>query len=131
MIDQHTQDILFDYVVVCGYTKASRFVVGSCGCHLLGPWRGSKFNRTLVPSIGFLAADAAGQFLAGHLGQVLCFEHELFRGSSIRGYDTAQRSDVSDMTHECASIDIPNHWNFVAVQIKLSGFRGAPVGGHL
>jgi len=33
--------------------------------------------------------------------------------------------------HQRARIDIPNDGNFVAIQIKLRGFRGAPVGADL
>jgi hypothetical protein len=31
------------------------------------------------------------------------------------------------MAHESARIDIPDGWNFVAIEVELRGFRGTPV----
>ncbi|MGB6683952.1 MAG: hypothetical protein WBH24_09920, partial [Candidatus Acidiferrum sp.] len=41
------------------------------------------------------------------------------------------RSDIANMANESARIDIPDGGNFVAIQIKLGGFCGAPVRGNL
>jgi hypothetical protein len=56
---------------------------------------------------------------------------QLIRRSAIRRNDAAQRADFANVTHESARIDIPDGGNFVAIQIKLRGFRGAPVGADL
>jgi hypothetical protein len=59
------------------------------------------------------------------------FEDQLFRGGAVGGNDTAKRAYFADVADKRARIDIPNDGNFVAVQIELGGFSGAPVRGDL
>src|SRR6202023_3069675 len=57
--------------------------------------------------------------------------NQLIRGRAVSGDNAAQRADLANMAHERAGIDVPDGGNLVAVEIKLRGFRGAPVGADL
>jgi hypothetical protein len=68
-----------------------------------------------------------GEFLPGHQRHLLGFEDQLFGGCAISGDNAAESADVPNVADEGARIDIPDGWNFVAIQIELGGFCGAPV----
>jgi len=52
-------------------------------------------------------------------------------GRSVCGYHAAQRTDLADVAHERARVDIPDDRNFVAIEIKLRGFGGTPTRADL
>jgi len=127
MIDEQAQNILLDAEIVGDYAKAAGFTAGSRFAHLLGPRRSGQINRAGVPHVLFCATHAAGQFLAGHAGDLFRLVNQLVRGCTVSGDHAAQRADFADMAHESACVDIPDSGNFVAIEIQLRGFRGAPV----
>jgi len=53
--------------------------------------------------------------------------NQLVRGRAVCGDHAAQRADFANMAYERARVDIPDGRNLVAIEIKLRGFRGAPV----
>jgi len=73
----------------------------------------------------------AGEFLAGHWGNLFGFEDQLLGGRAVRGDYSTKGTDVANVPDERARINVPDGRNFVAIQIKLGGFRGAPVRGDL
>jgi hypothetical protein len=52
---------------------------------------------------------------------------QLVGGGAVSGNDSAERADIANVADERARIDIPDGGNFVAIQIELGRFRGAPV----
>jgi len=53
--------------------------------------------------------------------------NQLVGRRAIRGNDAAQRAHFSKVPDKRAGINVPNDGNLVAIQIKLRGFRRAPV----
>jgi len=51
----------------------------------------------------------------------------LVGGRAIGGYNAAKRPNIANVANKRAGIDIPDSGNFVAIQIKLGGFGGAPI----
>jgi hypothetical protein len=83
--------------------------------HLFRPRRDGDLNGTFIPAIGFCAGDAASEFLAGHAGELLGFEDQLFRRSAVGRDHAAQRAHVANVADQGARIDIPDDGNFVAI----------------
>jgi hypothetical protein len=52
---------------------------------------------------------------------------QLLGGRAVSGNDAAKRTDIANVADKRARIDIPDSGNFVAIQIELRGFGGAPV----
>jgi hypothetical protein len=131
MIHEQAQNILLDAEIVRDYAEGARFPAGPCFTHLLGPRRRRQINGAGVPHVRFCAANAAGQLLSGHAGQLLRFMNQLIRGRAVGRDDAAQRADFANVPNQRARIDIPDDRNFVAIEIKLRGFRGTPTGANL
>ena len=64
------------------------------------------------------------------VGRVAGFGDELLGGRAIGGDHAAQRADIANVANQRARIDIPDDRNFVAIEIELRGFGGAPVGSR-
>jgi len=58
------------------------------------------------------------------LGNCWAFENQLFRRSSIGRNNAAQCTDVANVAHQSACINVPNDGNLVTIQIQLRGLRG-------
>jgi len=56
---------------------------------------------------------------------------QLIRGRAVGCNDAAQRADLANVAYQSARIDVPDGRNFMAIQIKLRGFRGTPVRADL
>jgi hypothetical protein len=127
MIDKKAQDILLDTEVVGSDAKFA-CVGNSAGLtHGFGPRRNGELDGAFLPAVGLFAGDVAGEFLAGHQWNLFRFMNQLVGGGAIGGYNSAKRANVANVTDKRARIDIPDGGNFVAIQIELSGFGGAPV----
>jgi hypothetical protein len=131
MVDEQAQDVLLDAEVVGDDFVAAVFALRAGFAHLLGPGRASEVDGAFVPGVGLLARDAGSEFLTGHAGELLGFKDELIGGRAVGGNDTAQGADFANVTNQGARVDIPDDRNFVAVQVELGGFRGAPIGRDL
>jgi hypothetical protein len=59
------------------------------------------------------------------------FVDQLIRGRAVSCDDAAQRTDFADVAYERARVDVPDGRNLVAIEIKLGGFGGTPVGADL
>lgn len=127
MVNEQAQNILLDAEIVRGNTKLGLIRSSARFAHGLRPRRNGQLDGAFFPAVGALAGDAAGEFLPGHGGQLLGFKDQLLGGRPISGDDAAQRADIANVADESACIDVPDSRNFVAIQIKLGGFRGAPV----
>ena len=57
--------------------------------------------------------------------------NQLVGRRAIRGNDAAQRAHFSKVPDKRAGINVPNHGDLVAVQIKLRGFRRSPIRRNL
>ena len=78
-----------------------------------------------------MARDAAGKFLTRHRRQLFGFEDQLLSGRAVRSDNATKCADITNVANESAGIDIPDDRDFVAIQIELGGFGGAPVRGDL
>jgi len=56
---------------------------------------------------------------------------QLICGGAVGGDNSAQSADLANVTDQGARINVPDGGNFVAIEVKLRGFRGAPVGADL
>src|SRR5713101_1492862 len=131
MIHKQPQNVLLDAEIVGHHAEAARFAAGSRFAHVPRPRRGRQINRAGIPHVRLAAGYAAGEFLAGHAGQLLGFMNQLVRGSAVGRHHTAQRAEFADVAYQRARVDIPDDRNLVAIEIELRGFRGAPVGADL
>jgi hypothetical protein len=127
VIDEKAQDILLDAKVVGCDTEFSSIRNSAGFAHGFRPRRNSELDGALFPAVGFFAGDAAGEFLAGHRGQLFGLEDQLLGGRAVGCDDAAQGANIANVADERAGVDIPDGGNFVAVQIELGGFGGAPV----
>ena len=98
---------------------------------MLSPGRRSEVDGTLLPVVGFVAGNVAGEFLACHHRKLLAFVDELIGGSAVGRDNATKRADFTDVENKSARIQVPDNGNFVAIQIKLRAFTGAPVGSDL
>jgi hypothetical protein len=57
--------------------------------------------------------------------------NQLIRGRAVSGDNTPQGADFANVADQGTRVYVPNGGNFVAIEIKLRGFRGAPVGADL
>jgi hypothetical protein len=53
--------------------------------------------------------------------------NQLIGGRAVGCNDAAQRAHFANVAHQRACIDVPDRRNFMAIQVKLRGFRGTPV----
>jgi hypothetical protein len=127
MIDEKAQDILLDAEVVGSNAEFARVGNPAGFAHGFGPRRNSELDGAFLPAVGFLAGDVARELLSGHQRNLFGFVDQLVGWRAVGGHDAAKRTDVANVAYERARIDIPDGGNFVAIQIKLSGFGGAPV----
>ena len=127
VIDEKAQDILLDAEVVGRDTEFARVGNSTGLAHGFGPRRNGELDGAFLPAVGFFAGDVAGEFLPGHQRNLFCFMDQLLGGRAVRGYNAAKRADVANVADERAGVDIPDGGNFVAIQIELGGFGGAPV----
>jgi hypothetical protein len=127
MIDEKAQDILLDAEIVGGNAEFASVGNSSGLAHGFRPRRNGELDRAFFPAVGFLAGDVAREFLPGHQRNLFCFVDELVGGGAVGGNDSTQSADIANVTDESARVDIPDSGNFVAIQIELSGFGGAPV----
>ena len=131
MIDQQAENILLDAEIVGGNAKFGRVRSSARLAHGLRPRRNGQLDGAFFPAVGALAGDAACKLLPGHGRQLLGFVDELIGGRAVGGDNAAKRADIANVANERARVDIPDDGNFVAIQIELSGFRGAPIRGDL
>ena len=131
MVGEETEDVLLDAEVVGHNAEAAAFGNAAGVGGGLGPGRKSQFDGRFFPAIGLGAGDVAGEFLAGHAGELLGFEDELVAGSAVGGDNAAKGANIANVAYEGARVNVPDDGNLVTVEIKLSGFGGAPVGGEL
>jgi len=131
MIEKQTQDVLLDAVVVGHHFEPLRLRISARLAHLFGPGRSNQFDGAFLPIVSTAASHAASEFLAGHQRQLFGLVDQLVRSGAIGRNDAAQCADLADMQNERARIDVPDDRNLVAIEIKLGGFRGAPVRGNL
>jgi hypothetical protein len=127
VIDEKAQDILLDTEVVGSDAEFAGVGDAAGLSHGFGPRRNGELDGAFLPAVGFFAGDVAGEFLPGHQRNLFCFMDQLLGGRAVSGYKAAERADVPNVTYERAGVDIPDSGNLVAIQIKLGGFRGAPV----
>jgi len=127
MIDEKAQDILLDAKVVGSNAEFARVGNAAGFAHGFGPRRNGELDGAFLPAVGFLAGDVAREFLPGHQRNLFGFVDELVGGGAVSGHHAAECADIANVTDERARIDIPDGGNFVAIQIELSGFGGAPV----
>jgi hypothetical protein len=59
------------------------------------------------------------------------FEDELIGGGAVGGNDAAEGAEFAEVEDQRARVDIPDDGNFVAIEIELRAFAGAPVGSNL
>jgi hypothetical protein len=131
VIDEEAQNILLDAKVVRRDAEFSPVRNSTGLAHGFRPRRNRELDGTLFPPVGFFTGDAAGEFLASHHGQLFGFEDQLLGGCAVGCDDASESADVTDVADERARVDIPDGGNFMAVQIELGGFCGAPVRGDL
>ena len=127
MIDQQTENVLLDTEIVGRDAKFGRVRTSAGLAHGFRPGRNREFNGAFCPAVSLFATDAAGKLLTSHDGQLLGFEDQLFGGRAVGGDHAAKSADVANVANERARVDVPDSGNFVAIQIKLGGFGGAPV----
>ncbi len=131
VIHKKPQNILLDAKIIGRYAKLAS-VRNSAGlAHRFRPGRNREFDRAFFPPISLFAGHAASEFLTSHRWQLLGFENQLLGRSTVCGHNTAKRPNITNMANERARVDIPDGWDLVPIQIQLSGFRRAPVRGHL
>ncbi len=131
MIDEQTQNVLLDAKIVGDHFEFATVGSRTRFAHLLRPRRGSELDGPLLPIVGFAARNAAGKLLPGHQGELLGFEHELVGRRAIGGDHAAKRTNLADVKHQGARIDVPDNGNFVAIEIELRAFAGTIVGSNL
>ena len=131
MVDEQPQDVLLDPVIESHNAVPMVFRLLPGLTHLLRPRRNRDFHRAFFPAIGFLTSHAAGELLPRHARQLFGFKNQLFRWRAIGGDYAAQRAYFADVAHQCARINVPNHRDFVTIQIELRALRRPPVRRNL
>ena len=72
-----------------------------------------------------------GEFLPSHQWKLLRLVDQLVGAGAIRGNNSPQGAVLANVENQCARVDVPDNGNFVAIQIELSRFGSAPIGGNL
>jgi len=127
MVHEQTENVLLNAEVVGHNTQFARVRNSAGFAHGFRPGRNGELDRAFYPAVGLFATDMAGEFLAGHRRQLFGLENQLLCGRAVSGNDSTHGADIANVAYERACVDIPNSGNFVAIQIELRGFRGAPV----
>jgi hypothetical protein len=131
MIDEQTQNVLLNSKIVSDDAKFASVGRGTGFAHLFGPRRGGEIDGVFLPVVGFITAHATGEFLASHERKLLGFEDQLIGGGAVGGNDAAKSAHFADVENERAGIDVPDDGDFMAIEIELGRFAGAPVRSDL